>query len=97
METYASIGTAALDVLVRDPRPIHLILTDLVMPGLSGRELASRVRALRPSIKIVFMSGYAADAVPDLTEVGESGFLPKPFSENALATKVREVLDAPPA
>jgi CheY-like chemotaxis protein len=90
----AGSGSAALDVLVRDPRPIELMLTDLVMPGLSGRELASRVRALRPSIKVVFMSGYAADAVPDLAELGESGFLPKPFSENALTTKVREVLDA---
>jgi two-component system cell cycle sensor histidine kinase/response regulator CckA len=92
----AGSGSAALDVVVRDPRPIHLMLTDLVMPGMNGRELASRVRAVRPSIKVVFMSGYAADAAPDLAEVGASGFLPKPFSEKALATKVREVLDAGP-
>jgi PAS domain S-box-containing protein len=93
----AGSGPAALEVVVRDPRPIHLMLTDLVMPGLSGRDLASRVKELRPSIKVVFMSGYAADSVPDLAELGESGFLSKPFSENALATKVREALDAPPA
>ena len=73
------------------------MLTDLVMPGMNGRELASRVRALRPSVKVVFMSGYAAEAVSDLAEIGASGFLSKPFSENALATKVREILDAPAA
>ena len=92
----AESGSAALDVVVRDPQRIHLLLTDLIMPGMNGRELVTRMRALRPSIKVVFMSGYAADAAPDLAEVGASGFLPKPFSENALATKVREVLDAGP-
>ncbi|MEO8053769.1 MAG: PAS domain S-box protein [Acidobacteriota bacterium] len=90
----AGSGPAALELLVRGPQLIHLILTDLVMPGMNGRELVTRVRALRPAIKVVFMSGYAADAAPDLAEVGAAGFLPKPFSEKALAAKVREVLDA---
>ncbi|HQQ76139.1 MAG TPA: PAS domain S-box protein [Thermoanaerobaculia bacterium] len=93
----AESGSKALDLVESDPRPIHLILTDLIMPGMNGRELATRMRALRPSIKVVFMSGYAADAAPHLAEIGASGFLPKPFSENALVTKVREVLDTPPA
>ncbi|MCM3877264.1 MAG: response regulator [Thermoanaerobaculia bacterium] len=93
----AENGAAALDVVTRDPRLIHVLLTDLVMPGMNGRELASRVAALRPAIRIVFMSGYAADIVTDLAADGASGFLSKPFSERALAAKLREVLDAPPA
>ncbi|MEO8056101.1 MAG: PAS domain S-box protein, partial [Acidobacteriota bacterium] len=89
----AQSGPAALDVVVRDPQPVHLMLTDLVMPGMNGRELASRVRTLRPSIKVVFMSGYAADLVADASEDGTFAFLPKPFTEHALTAKIREVLD----
>jgi PAS domain S-box-containing protein len=93
----AEDGEAGLDIITRDPRPIHVLLTDLVMPKMNGRELASRVAALRPSIKVVFMSGYAADVVRSVDESGASGFLAKPFSERALTAKLREVLDAPPA
>jgi len=93
----AESGAAALDVITRDPRPIHVMLTDLVMPGMNGRELASRVRALRPAIKVVFMSGYAADIGVNLVTDGESGFLSKPFNERSLTAKIREILDAPPA
>jgi PAS domain S-box-containing protein len=91
----AESGAAALDVVTHDPRPIHVLLTDLVMPGMNGRQLASRVAALRPSIKVVFMSGYAADVVRSVDESGASGFLAKPFTQRALTAKIREVLDAP--
>jgi two-component system cell cycle sensor histidine kinase/response regulator CckA len=93
----AESGAAALDLAIRDPRPIHVLLTDLVMPGMNGRDLASQVRTLRPPIKIVFMSGYAADIGVDLVADGASVFLSKPFNERVLTMKLREVLDAPPA
>ncbi|MDL2717067.1 MAG: PAS domain S-box protein [Acidobacteriota bacterium] len=93
----AESGEAALDVLAREPRVIHVLLTDLVMPGMNGRELASCVLALRPAIKVVFMSGYAADVVTSVDESGAAGFLPKPFTERALTAKIREVIDTPSA
>jgi CheY-like chemotaxis protein len=93
----AENGAAALDVVTRDPRPIHVLLTDLVMPGMNGRELASRVVALRPSIKVVFMSGYTADILTGFdVNVGQV-FISKPFNERALTAKLREALDALPA
>ncbi|HXF92328.1 MAG TPA: response regulator [Nitrospiraceae bacterium] len=76
--------------------PIHLLLTDTVMPGLSGPELAERVASARPDMKVLYMSGYtdkviALNAGRDLRTV----FLQKPFTPEALARKVREVLDSP--
>jgi YesN/AraC family two-component response regulator len=75
--------------------PIHLLLTDVVMPALSGRELAEKLTKLHPELKILFMSGYTDDTVVR-HGVLESGmaYLQKPFSPDALARKVREVLDA---
>ena len=71
---------------------IDLLLTDLVMPGMSGHELAMRLKQLRPDMEIVFMSGYNERAIPEESIVG-TAFLAKPFSAKALAVKVREVLD----
>jgi PAS domain S-box-containing protein len=93
----AENGAAALDVVTRDARPIHVLLTDLVMPGMNGRELASHVLALRPSLKVVFMSGYTAEFLTGFDVKAGQAFLSKPFSERALAAKLREVLEAPPA
>jgi two-component system, cell cycle sensor histidine kinase and response regulator CckA len=76
--------------------PIHLLITDTVMPGLGGRELAQRMKALRPEIKVLYMSGYTDDAVVRhgvLTE--QVAFLQKPFSLDTLARKVRAELDKP--
>ena len=74
---------------------IHLLLTDLILPGASGRDIAKRVCSLRPEVKVLFMSGYTDDAIIQRHGIDPSfAFLPKPFSSTTLANKVREVLDA---
>jgi DNA-binding NtrC family response regulator len=75
------------------PHPIHLLLTDLVMPGITGRELAGRLHGLRPEMKVLCMSGYH-DAI-DTEDDPDIAYLQKPFTATALATAVRRALDAP--
>ena len=82
----ASNGEAALAMSDRFPEPIHLLLTDVVMPGMDGRELAQRMAARRPSTKTLFMSGYAEPPLPD------DILLHKPITPDALARKVADVL-----
>jgi PAS domain S-box-containing protein len=74
---------------------IHLLLTDLVLPGMSGRELVDRVSKVKPEMRVLFMSGYSDEAVArhGILEPGLA-FLQKPFSRDVLVRKVREVLDA---
>lgn len=73
---------------------LNLLLTDVVLPGMSGREIRDHVTRLRPGIKVIFMSGYTDDAViRHGIRKQEMDFIQKPFSMNALACKVREVLD----
>ena len=93
----AENGAAALDVVARDPRPIHVLLTDIVMPGMNGRDLAAAIRKRRPSIKVIFTSGYAADVPTELGTEGGPVFLPKPFTEQTLTAKLCEALDTPQA
>jgi PAS domain S-box-containing protein len=93
----AEDGAGALDVVDKHPGPIHVLLTDIVMPGMNGRDLAGVVTARRPSIRVIFMSGYTADIPTDLGVEGGPLFLSKPFSEQALTSKLREAFDAPPA
>jgi CheY-like chemotaxis protein len=88
-------GAAALDLVDKHTGVIHVLLTDIVMPRMNGRDLAAAVRARRPSIKVIFMSGYTADVPTDLGTEGGPVFLPKPFNEYALTSKLREVLDTP--
>jgi PAS domain S-box-containing protein len=83
-------------LLVCERKRIDLVLTDVVMPNLSGRELADRLKKRWPGIKVMFMSGYTDDAVVHhgVLEKGAE-FIQKPFSPDQLAIKVREVLEAP--
>jgi two-component system cell cycle sensor histidine kinase/response regulator CckA len=87
-------GPAALELIDHYPHPIHLLLTDVVMPGLGGRELAEQLLQSRPDLKIIFMSGYSEEAIADHGMLAPQVFLlQKPFSALRLARKVREVLD----
>jgi len=90
----ANGGEEALQLCWEHQGPIHIMLTDVVMPGLSGRELAERLAALRPELKVLYMSGYTDDAVVrhGILAAG-TAFLQKPFAPDALARKVREILD----
>lgn len=89
-------GVEALLISDRHNGPIHLLLTDVIMPQLNGRGLAQRLTSLRSDIKVLYMSGYTTK---DLISHGmlDPGvaFLQKPFTPDALALKVRQVLDAP--
>jgi two-component system cell cycle sensor histidine kinase/response regulator CckA len=92
----AADGDEALDIAAGHAGPIHLLMTDVVMPGLGGRELADRVLALHPAAKVLYVSGYTDDAVVRHGVLEEDvQFLQKPFSPGMLAIKVREVLDTP--
>jgi len=91
----AGSGTEALGLAEKFEGPIHLLMTDMVMPGMSGRDLAKRLTASRPEIKVLYMSGYTNDAI-----LHQRGFRPgrlflqKPFTLDTLANKLREVLQA---
>lgn len=72
------------------PDPIHLVLTDIVMPGINGKELAERLAATRPYIKMIFMSGRAAEVLGNAGElISADTFLAKPFTPARLLNKVR--------
>ncbi|HEU4763454.1 MAG TPA: response regulator [Gemmatimonadales bacterium] len=90
----AAGGDDAIRIATASPEPIHLLVTDVVMPGMGGRDLAERLRALRPGIRVLYLSGYADDAAVRLGVVeARVAFLEKPYTVAALAQKVREVLD----
>ncbi len=87
-------GCEALQIDESYQEPIHLLLTDLVMPNLGGWELAERLLPHRPKMKVLYISGFTDDAVTRRgMQTGEVAFLQKPFSPTALADKVRAVLD----
>jgi two-component system cell cycle sensor histidine kinase/response regulator CckA len=93
----ASGAFQALSILERYLQPINLLLTDVVMPRLSGRDLVDRLEPWHPEANVIFMSGYDDDRVA-LRGLRDSGvpYLRKPFTARTLATKVREVLDKVP-
>jgi CheY-like chemotaxis protein len=91
-------GVQALEVAAAHQGAIQILVTDVVMPRLSGRELATRMAAQRPNIKILFISGYTDDSIfrHGVLEGGVA-FLQKPFNLKDLAHKIRQVIDGEPA
>jgi CheY-like chemotaxis protein len=88
-------GDEALRIAEAHPEPIHLLLTDVVMPRMGGRELVERFRQRRPETKVLFMSGYTDDAMLRHGLAGmEAAFLQKPFSPQLLARTVEQLLQA---
>ena len=87
-------GQEALEIIQREREPIHLLMTDVVMPRMSGPELAQRAAVLRPDLKVLYLSGYASDVIlkHGALEPGIQ-FLEKPFTPEVLACKVRAVLE----
>jgi two-component system, cell cycle sensor histidine kinase and response regulator CckA len=90
----AADGPGAIARSTEYSEPIHLLLTDLILPGLNGREVASRISASRPDVKIVYMSGYTAPSVVNQGLLDSSVvLLPKPFTRLTLLHQLRNVLD----
>ncbi|MEX2447478.1 MAG: PAS domain S-box protein [Solirubrobacterales bacterium] len=98
---YSVIGTTggeeALEVCRRTDQPIHLLLTDVIMPEMLGTELVDQVRPIRPDVGVIFMSGYSHDVLAPQALAGQGGtaFIEKPFSSSDLLRAVRGLLDAP--
>jgi PAS domain S-box-containing protein len=94
----AADGAVAMQIAVAHDKMIHLLLTDVIMPGMNGRELAQRISEIRPNVKILYMSGYTENVIGTngMLDAGVR-LLQKPFNLRDLKTKVREVLDATPS
>jgi PAS domain S-box-containing protein len=83
----------AIEIAVRHGGPIHLMLTDMIMPGMNGRVLAANLAAVRPEMKVIFMSGYTGFTHPGLADSGVT-FLAKPYTRDSLLRKLHEVLES---
>jgi two-component system cell cycle sensor histidine kinase/response regulator CckA len=91
----AADGSEAQQIAAQNPGPIHLLLTDVVMPGINGRVLAERLAPRHPAMKVLYMSGYTDSFIAGHGVLEEGiHLLHKPFTEEALLRKVRELLDA---
>jgi len=94
----AKNGVEALALCEDEGTRLDLLLSDMVMPTMSGRELATRVQALRPAVPTLLMSGYTRDSMVHRSDFSAAAFIEKPFTPEALMLKVRDVLDRrPPA
>ncbi len=85
----------ALALARRHEGPVHVLITDVVMPDMNGKELAGKIEELRPEVKVLYMSGYTANVIAHhgVLDPGVS-FIQKPFGFRELALRVRQVLDA---
>src|SRR6201984_510806 len=93
----AADGAVAMQIAVAHEAVIHLLLTDVIMPGINGRELAQRISEIRPNVKVLYMSGYTENVIGhDGTLDAGIRLLQKPFNLRDLKNKVREVLDTTP-
>ena len=90
----ASDGTEALTIAERYEATIHLLLTDYLMPGVTGDELAKEVMQKRPDIRVLLMSGYLGNRADQQLTAGTAAVLPKPFTASSLMARVREALDS---
>jgi two-component system cell cycle sensor histidine kinase/response regulator CckA len=89
----AKNGENALEVMAKAGGPVDLVITDVAMPVLDGPELVKRVRESNPTMKVIFISGYAEDSFrAKVSQDADIHFLPKPFSLQQLAGKVKEVM-----
>ncbi len=92
----AANGIEAMGLSAGYPGVIHMMITDVVMPEMDGRELADQLKIQRPEMKVLFMSGYTADVIVQRgVDDNVVGLLRKPFSQAELAGKVHEVLSGP--
>jgi two-component system cell cycle sensor histidine kinase/response regulator CckA len=91
----AADGAEALGLLKRECESVHLVLTDVMMPEMTGAELARHLVGVCPQLRIIFMSGYCEDPAVRSVETNGSIFLPKPFTATDLVEKVRQTLDRP--
>jgi CheY-like chemotaxis protein len=91
----AERGEHAIRLVEQSQTPIHLLLTDVVMPGIGGKQLATRLLELRPGLLVLYMSGYTDDVINNRGILREDTLLlPKPFTRATLLRRVREALDA---
>lgn len=93
----AGDGEEAIQFVEKNENRIDLLLTDIVMPQLNGRELADRLKDMRRGLRVLYMSGFMKEAILKYYGISITGipFLQKPFTRETLSRKVREVLDAP--
>jgi CheY-like chemotaxis protein len=92
----AGTGEEALEIAARHPGGLRLVVTDVVMPKLGGAEVARRLAAANPGLRVLFVSGYTADAIVHHGVLAPGlDYLQKPFGPSALVDKVREVLGRP--
>jgi CheY-like chemotaxis protein/two-component sensor histidine kinase len=90
----AKDGGEALEILGGHEGPVHLLLSDVVLPGMNGKELYEKALVMRPSLQVLYMSGYTGNVIAHRGVLDEGvQFIQKPFTVHGLATKVRELLD----